>query len=131
MAEYGDMELAEFTRSLSRMNVDDLRAVAAAIDAHSQNAGDEVDAWRATITIDRQLKRCGARRSAAHAAYAATQAVQLAAEHAGIALPDPLVTAVARSAAELARAIVCEAVLEPELRPLVEVWMQYTPLVAA
>lgn len=125
------MELAEFTRSLARMSENDLRAVAVAIGKHSQSVGDEVDAWRAMITIDHALRLGRRTRAAAHAAYAASRAVLSAAVGAGFTLPDPMVTAVARSAAELARAMVGEATLEPELRPLIETWTEINLLVAA
>ncbi len=100
------MELSEFTDAVARMTYEDIHAVKAAIVAHSQSAGDEVDAWRATITIDRALRLSGARRAAAHAAYSASQTVIAAAERPRVLVPDPEITAVARSAAELARAIV-------------------------
>jgi len=125
------MELNEFTRSLATMTEQDLRAVAVAIEKHSQHAGDEVDAWRATIAIDRCLRLARRTRLAAHAAYSASQAVLAAATAVGFTLPDPTVTAVARSAAELARAMVGGLTLEPEIRPLIETWVQVNPLVAA
>ncbi|MFN8034379.1 MAG: hypothetical protein U0V73_00370 [Acidimicrobiia bacterium] len=125
------MDLSEFTRSLATMTEPDLRAVARAIERHSQSAGDEVDAWRATLAIDRCLRRARRTRLAAHAAYSAGQAVLAAATAAGFTLPDPVVTAVARSAAELARAVVGGMTCEPEVRPLVETWSEVNPLVAA
>ncbi len=124
-ADNGCMELSEFTDAVARMTYEDIHAVKAAIVAHSQSAGDEVDAWRATITIDRALRLSGARRAAAHAAYSASQTVIAAAERARVLVPDPEITAVARSAAELARAIVGGALAAPELQPLMEIWSQY------
>jgi len=125
------MELNEFTRSLATMTEQDLRAVAVAINKHSRHAGDDVDAWRATIAIDRCLRRARRTRLAAHAAYSASQAVLTAATTAGFTLPDPIVTAVARSAAELARAMVGGLTFEPEIRPLIETWVEVNPLVTA
>lgn len=125
------MELAEFTRSLAQMSEGNLRVVAATIAEHSKSAGHEVDGWKATIAIDRALRLRRRTRAAAHAAFATSQAVLTAATRAGIPLPDPAVTSVARSAAELARAIVADTTLAPELRYLVQTWTALSPLVAA
>ncbi|MGI8797046.1 MAG: hypothetical protein ACR2IR_10790, partial [Acidimicrobiia bacterium] len=51
------MELQEFTTALGGMSATDLHEVAAVLDAHSDSAADEVDAWRVTITIDNALRR--------------------------------------------------------------------------
>ena len=68
--------------------------------------GDEVDAWHATIAIDRALRHShrtrlsGARRVGRGADGAARRDAD------GMALPDPDVTHVARAAAEIARGMV-------------------------
>jgi hypothetical protein len=116
------MELEEFTTALGRMSAADLHEVAAVLHAHSASAGDEVDAWRVTITIDKALRRAHLTRVAARAASSASHAVLHAAETQGIALPDDDVTHVARAAAEVARGMVAGADAEVEVKTLLTSW---------
>ena len=122
------MELEEFTTALGRMSAIDLHEVAVVLHAHTESAGDEVDAWRVTIAIDRALRRAHLTRVAARAASNASHAVLHAAETQGISLPDDEVTHVARAAAEVARGIVAGPEAEVEVKTLLTSW---PPLVGA
>ena len=106
------MDLTEFHAALKHLTVDDIRHVARSL--ASDTAGDEVDAWHATIAIDRALRHSHRSRHAARAAWDAAQIVQRAAEEQGVTLPDIDVTHVARAAAEVARGMVAgdECILE-------------------
>jgi len=122
------MEIAEFTRALEQLTAEDFHRIAVMLDAHSDSAADEVEAWRVTMTIDRVLRRTHQTRVAAHAASTVTHTVlKVAAVH-GIALPDGDVTHVARAAAEIARGLVAGEELDAEVRILLAGW---SPLVAA
>jgi hypothetical protein len=116
------MELAEFTRALNGLSPSDLHRLAVALDEHAASAADEVDAWRATLTIDRALRRTHRIRIAARAASVATHAVLAAAETGGIKLPDAEVTHVARAAAEIARGMVAGDEAATEVRFLFGAW---------
>jgi hypothetical protein len=98
------MANSEFVEALGRLTPDDVHAIARSLE--SDTAGDEVDAWRATIAIDRALRHTHRTREAAHAAWDAAQAVQRTASAQGMELPHPDVTHVARAAAEIARGLV-------------------------
>jgi hypothetical protein len=111
---------SEFTEALRRLTADDVRAIARSLE--SETAGDEVDAWRATIAIDRALRHSHRSREAAHAAWAAAQTVQRTAVAQGIELPDPDVTHVARAAAEVARGLVAADGVESEVSRLLMHW---------
>lgn len=95
------MDLTEFDAALKQLSADDIHEVARSL--ASDTAGDEVDAWHATIAIDRALRHSHRTRHAARAAWGAAQSVQHAAEANGMVLPDVDVTQVARAAAEIAR----------------------------
>jgi hypothetical protein len=119
------MTPAELNDALRSLGPDDLHRIAASL--VSDNAGDEVDAWRVTMSIDRSLRHSHRTRQAAHAAREASQAVQAAAEAHGYTLPDPEVTCVARGAAELARGLIAGADVEREMLQLLQHWV---PLLA-
>lgn len=114
------MTSTEFGAALAHLTIDDVREIARSIDADT--AGDEVDAWRVTIAIDRALRHSHRSRQAAHAAREAAQAVQRVAADAGVALPDPDVTHVARAAAEVARGLVAGDDVAPEVSQLLVHW---------
>jgi hypothetical protein len=116
------MELQEFTRALAHMDLVDIRGVADAIDRSFSSADGEVAWWRAHLDIDHALKQRSSLRSAATAAHAVSDVVRAAAGRAGIALPDPGVTRVAREAQEVARAIVAGAAARPALDVLLANW---------
>ena len=60
------MELTELHAALKQLTADDIHEVARSL--ASDTAGDEVDAWHATIAIDRALRHSHRTRHAAHAA---------------------------------------------------------------
>lgn len=114
------MTPTELTDALRRLSYDDIRRIAMSIE--QDTAGDEVDAWRATLAIDRALRHTHRTRQAAQAAWNAAQVVQRAAEADGIELPHPDVTHVARAAAEIARGIVAGDEVAPEVSRLLLHW---------
>jgi hypothetical protein len=122
------MELAELTGTLAEMTADDLRIVAKSLAVRHQSAGDEVDSWHAVVHIDEVLRRTGRSRQAAHAAYAAAQAVLAAAASSSMVLPDPEVTRIARAAALVARGIVAGTEADADVRWLL---LQWPGLIAA
>jgi hypothetical protein len=114
------MANSEFTEALRRLTPDDVHAIARSLE--SDTAGDEVDAWRATIAIDRALRHSHRTREAAHAAWDAAQTVQRTMIAQGMTLPDPDVTHVARAAAEVARGLVAGEGVESEVSRLLMHW---------
>jgi hypothetical protein len=114
------MDLTELLDALRQLTAADVRAVASSL--ASDTAGDEVDAWHATIAIDRALRHSHRSRLAARAAWDAAQAVQRGAEAAGTPLPDVDVTHVARAAAEVARGIVAGDDCATEVDDLLRHW---------
>ena len=111
-----------FAAALRTMTGEDLRRVAASLDA--EQICDEVDWWRATIAIDKLLRRTHCTRRAARAATDAAHAVQAAADRAGIPLPDAEVTRVARAAAEVARGLAAGSPARPVVGLLLEHWTE-------
>jgi hypothetical protein len=109
-----------FVAALRAMTGDDLHRVSASLDA--EQICDEVDWWRATIAIDKVLRRTRCTRWAAWAANGAAHAVQEAAGRAGIPLPDADVTRVARAAAEVARGLAAGSPARPVVGILLEHW---------
>ncbi len=116
------MDTVAFTAALPELSAADLARVAVGIEGLSAFKGDEVDAWRATMAIDRALRRTERTRRAAHAAQRAGQAVLAAAGRAGIQLPDAQTTIVARAAAEVARGLTVADLVERELSFLLMAW---------
>ena len=114
------MDLTEFHAALTQLSVDDIHHVARSL--ASDTAGDEVDAWRATIAIDRALRHSHRTRHAARAAWDAAQTVQRAAEAQGMNLPDVDVTHVARAAAEVARGMTAGDDCVLEVHQLLQHW---------
>jgi len=119
------MPTTDFEQALARLTVDDIRSLARTLEADT--TGDEVDAWRATIAIDRALRHAHRSRLAAQAAWNAAQIVQRCAVDEGVELPDADVTHVARAAAEVARGLVAGDDVAPEVSRLLLHWF---PLVA-
>ena len=109
-----------FTASLKAMSAAELRHVAASLDA--EQICDEVDWWRATIAIDKVLRRTRCARRAARAAADAARSVQDAADRAGIRLPDADVTRVARAAADVARGLAAGSPARTVTGMLLEHW---------
>jgi hypothetical protein len=116
------MDTVAFTAALQAMTAEDLDRVAAGLEQLSAFRGDEVDAWRATMAIDRALRRTERTRRAAQAAQRAAQAVLAAAARAGVDLPDAPTTCVSRAAAELVRGLVVADLVERELSFLLLAW---------
>lgn len=114
------MTPTDFTGALRTLSYDDIRDIATSIEHGS--VGDEVDAWRITIAIDRALRHSHRTRQAAQAAFGAAQAVQSAAEADGVELPHERVTHVARAAAEVARGLVAGDDVAPEVNRLLQHW---------
>jgi hypothetical protein len=117
-----DVDVDALTTALDMLSDSDLRRVAVGLRDHTDSAAGELDAWRATIDIDRTLRARRRTRDAAHAAARASHAVQVAAAAHGISLPDADVTIVARAAAEVARALVAGADVSADVRHLVTDW---------
>ena len=114
------MDLTEFHVALKALTVDDIHDVARSL--ANDTVGDEVDAWHATIAIDRALRHSHRSRHAGRAAWDAAQTVQRAAEAQGMALPDVDVTHVARAAAEVARGLVAGDDVALEVSQLLQHW---------
>jgi hypothetical protein len=123
------MDVGEFSRALERLTAEDVHRIAATLtNNHSDNAADEVEAWRVTLTIDRVLRRTHRTRLAARAASSVTHTVLQIAAAQGIRLPDEEVTHVARAAAEVARGLVAGDDVRAEVGTLLVDW---SPLVGA
>jgi hypothetical protein len=123
------MDVGEFSRALERLTAEDVHRIAATwTNNHSDNAADEVEAWRVTLTIDRVLRRTHHTRLAARAASSVTHTVLQIAAAQGIRLPDEDVTHVARAAAEVARGLIAGDDVRAEVGTLLVDW---SPLVAA
>ena len=119
----------EFSRALESLTAEDVHRIAATLtNNHSDNAADEVEAWRVTLTIDRVLRRTHRTRLAARAASSITHTVLQIAAAQGIRLPDEEVTHVARAAAEVARGLIAGDDVRAEVETLLADW---SPLVAA
>jgi hypothetical protein len=114
------MDLTEFTDALRHLTVDDIHRVAKSL--ASDTVGDEVDAWHATIAIDRSLRHSHRTRQAGRAAWDAAQTVQRTAEAHAMELPDVDVTHVARAAAEIARGMVAGDDVAVDVQRLLQHW---------
>jgi UDP-3-O-acyl-N-acetylglucosamine deacetylase len=98
-----------FVRELALMEEPELRAVAELVRHDALSAEGELAWWRATTEVGAMLRsaRCG--RRAAVVAHDAVLAVRSAAERCGMLTAErELITAVARAAAEAARALVAD-----------------------
>ncbi len=121
------MDVGEFSRALESLTAEDVHRIAATLtNNHSDNAADEVEAWRVTLTIDRVLRRTHRTRLAARAASSITHTVLQIAAAQGIRLPDEEVTHVARAAAEVARGLIAGDDVRAEVGALLVDW---SPLV--
>ena len=121
------MDVGEFSRALESLTAEDVHRIAATLtNNHSENAADEVEAWRVTLTIDRVLRRTHRTRLAARAASSITHTVLQIAAAQGIRLPDEEVTHVARAAAEVARGLIAGDDVRAEVGALLVDW---SPLV--
>jgi hypothetical protein len=98
------IDAARFTQSLLYMSRPRIELQAAGLRTRGTSPGDDVAWWEATMALDQALRRRGAWHGAAMAAHLASQAVLVAATRTGLAL-GPDITAVARSAGEVARVL--------------------------
>jgi hypothetical protein len=114
------MDLTEFNEALRHLTAEDIHRVAKSL--ANDTVGDEVDAWHATIAIDRALRHSHLTRQAGRAAWDVAQVVQRAAEANDMQLPDVDVTHVARAAAEIARGMVAGDDVIAEVRQLLQHW---------
>ncbi len=100
------MEHSEFIGRLTRLSAGEIAALAARVCARHDNVDDDVAWWNATVAVDRSLRQHGASSRSALVAGAAEHAVVEAARRAKLDPSAPEVVAVARAAADLARALV-------------------------
>jgi hypothetical protein len=114
------MDLTEFTDALRHLTVDDIHCVASSL--ARDTVGDEVDAWHATIAIDRALRHSHRTRQAGRVAWDVAQVVQRTAETQQMTLPEVDVTHVARAAAEIARGMVAGDECADEVQRLLQHW---------
>ena len=119
------MELSTFTSSLPRLSADDIRLIAKSLDVLVSTPEEEVAWWRATMAVDRMLRRSGQSRTAAMATQTAANAVKAAADAGGMLLPDSDVTRVARAAGAIARAIVAGPAAAFHLELFLTGWEPY------
>lgn len=96
--------VAGFVRYLRAMTASEIRSRVAEREARRTEPGDDVAWWTATAAVDRALRRDGSLRAAASASRAASDAVFVAAADGGVEI-DEGVRALARSAADAARAL--------------------------
>ena len=94
-----------FAQSLLHLTRSRIELQVAGLKARRASPDDDVAWWEATMALNRALRRRGTGHEAAMAAHLASQAVLDAATRTGLAL-SPDVTAVARSAGEVARALI-------------------------
>jgi hypothetical protein len=109
-----------FIEELVHMGESELRAVAELVRHDALSAEGELAWWRATTNVGMVLRAAGWRRQAALVGHGAAQAVMAAGERCGMLDADrDLVTAVARAAADAARAMVADPASNGSSRVLV------------
>lgn len=120
------MRPEHFCRYLATMDLDDIMEVAAALRAQHATADGEVAHWRAELAVAAALRRTHQQRAAGLAAHRAGAAVLAAAAWSHVGDADRAdVVAVARAAAEAARALVAgypDARCSSRARPLLRPW---------
>jgi hypothetical protein len=107
----------QFSALLRSLTTEDLEAIDRSLG--SDAVVDEVEWWRATIAIDRAIRHARRTHQAGRAAADAMALVE-AVGRAG-AMPEPVVTRVARAAADIARGLAAG----PSAQPIVGVLMQH------
>jgi hypothetical protein len=97
-----------FVQELADMGEPELRALARLVRHDALSAEGELAWWRATTEVGAVLRstRCG--RRAAVVAHEAARAVVVAGDRCGLGTERELITAVARAAADAARAMVAD-----------------------
>ena len=96
-----------FIRRRADLTIEDLDRVATAIETSMVSSADWLEWRRAVEAADRAVRRLGRVREAGVAAHAAALAVVEALEH-QMTMPDARVTLVARSARDVAAALVAQ-----------------------
>ncbi len=121
-----------FAQSLLHLSRTGIERQAAGLRARRTSPDDDVAWWEATMALNRALRRRGRGHQAAMAAHLASQAVLAAATRTGLTL-GPDVTAVARSAGEVARVLVAGDLNTTGGRYLARGWesLHRTPRAAA
>lgn len=100
------MDIDEFIRRLSNLSAAEIEALSARV---VRVVGDDDLAWwRATIAVDRSVRRLHRSNRSAGAAGAAARAVTTAARRASVDPTTDAVTRLAKAAADAARALVAE-----------------------
>jgi hypothetical protein len=100
-----DRRAVRFARSLLHLSRLSIERRAAELKDRRISPDDDVAWWEATTALNRAIRRQGSGHQAAMAAHLASQALLAAASRTGLAL-SPDVTALARSAGEVARLLV-------------------------
>jgi hypothetical protein len=100
------VDVLAFGQALGDLTIDDVRAIAKDLAQANSSPADELAATRSVLVIEQSLRRAHRLTNAAAAASAAATTVQDVAVRAHVQMPDPGVTRVARSAAQLARGLV-------------------------
>lgn len=113
-------DVGRFLASLSRLSGPDVEKVANALD--SEALLDEVDWWRATIAIDKVVRRARCSREAGRWASEAARVVEVAAGRSRTGLPEHDVRRVARAAADVARGLAAGPAARPVVGLLLECW---------
>ena len=106
------MDLVTFVTALQRLTAVELRDLAFDLDHSVECAADEFELYKALADLDRAAHRVHRVPQAGLAAHLTVEAVLTAARSAGIPLPDPDVTRVARGAMHVARAFVASETAE-------------------
>ena len=118
------MEYVDFEATLAALGMNEIRAIATALDERSTTPADEIAAMRATLSVEHALRRSGRQTQAALAARALGAAVQSAAKRDRVKLPDDAVTRVARAAGQVARAMLAGPSVAAEARLFVAVFQE-------
>jgi hypothetical protein len=100
------VELVTFVEALQRLTAAELRDLAFDLGHAVECAADELALYKALADLDRAARRGDRVLQAGLAAHRSVEAVFAAARAAGIELPNPDITRVARGATHVARAIV-------------------------
>jgi hypothetical protein len=116
------MECVEFEALVATIDMDDIRAIAAGLDATATTPAEEIAAMRATLAVEHALRRSGRQTQAALAARAVGATVQDAARRERVRLPDDSVTRVARAAGQVVRALTAGDSCAAEARLFAEVF---------
>lgn len=98
------IRVIRFSQSLLHMSRARIEVQAAGLKARRTSPDDDLTWWQATVALDRALHDREPGHKATMAAHLASQAVLVAATRTGLAL-GPDITAVARSAGEVARVL--------------------------